>query len=127
MKTYSSIVAGLLMGVTAATPIVAQPLLAPGGQVCLQHNRMQSWHVLNDRQVDFTDLDRHHYIITMTPACLGITDPQAHLIFHTWQNLQCLPIGEIIEVTTPVFGRTQCAVDSVQLNGPQLPGYGTSG
>lgn len=122
MKIYNGILAGLLMGMTAATPVLAQP-----GQVCLQHNRMQSWKALNDRQIDFTDLDRHHYIITMTPACRGITDPQAHLIFHTWENLQCLPIGEIFDVTSPVFGRTSCAVASVQLNGPQLPGYGTSG
>ncbi len=121
MKVINGIVAGLLMGATAATPVLAQP------QACLQHNRMQSWKALNDRVLDFTDLDRHHYTVTMSHACLGLTDPQAHLIFHTWQNLQCLPPGEIIEVTTPVFGRTQCSVANVQPNGPFLPGYGTSG
>jgi len=121
MKAIKGVVAGLVMGATAATPLLAQP------QACLQHNRMQSWKALNDRVLDFTDLDRHHYTVTMQPACRGITDPQAHLIFHTWENLQCLPVGEIVVVTTPVFGRTQCAVAGVQPNGPFLPGYGSSG
>ena len=122
MKIISAVVAGLLMGATAATPVLAQ-----AGQACLQHNRMQSWRAMSEYEMDFTDIQRHHYLVSVTPACRGLTDPQAHLIFHTWENLQCLPVGEIIEVTSPVFGRTSCAISGVQQNGPQLPGYGSSG
>jgi len=122
MKIIPTIIAGLVGGTIAATPVVAQ-----AGPACFQHNRMQSWKAVNEHVIDFTDIDRHHYTITMTPACRGITDPQAHLVFHTWENLQCLPVGEIIVVTSPVFGRTQCAVASVQPNLPFLPGYGASG
>jgi hypothetical protein len=121
MKKSFSIIAGVLSGVIAATPVMAQ------GQACLQHNRMQSWRALDNRTLIFTDLDRHHYRVTMTPACRGVTDPQAHLVFHTWINLQCLPAGEIVSVRSPVFGLTSCAVDNVQIDGPFLPGYGSSG
>ena len=121
MRPIASIGVGVMAGVMAATPVLAQ------GQACLQHNRMQSWKPINDHTLDFTDLDRHHYTVTMMPACRGLTDPQAHLIFHTWENLECLPLGEIIVVTSPVFGHTQCAVAGVQTNGPFLPGYGSSG
>lgn len=119
-KRFAAII-GVLMGVAAATPVLAQ------GQACLQHNRMQSWKAINNHTLDFTDLDRHHYTVTMTPACLGVTDPLAHLIFHTWLNLECLPVGEIIDVTSPEFGRTSCSVAGVQADLPFNPGYGTSG
>jgi hypothetical protein len=122
MKIVPTIVAGLVGGVMAATPVLAQV-----GPACFQHNRMQSWRAVNDHVLDFTDIDRHHYTVTMTPNCVGITDPQAILIFHTWLNLQCLPVGEIVIVTTPLFGRTQCSVANVQPNLPFLPGYGSSG
>jgi hypothetical protein len=122
MKIVAIIVAGLVGGTMAATPILAQT-----GEACFQHNRMQSWKAINEHVIDFTDIQRHHYTITMTHDCRGITDPQAHLVFHTWQNLQCLPAGEIVIVTTPLFGATQCSVASVQPNLPFLPGYGASG
>ena len=121
MKGSFSIVIGVLAGTMAATPVIAQ------GMACLQHNRMQSWRAVDDHTLDFTDLDRHHYTVNMTPACRGLTDPQAHIVFHTWQNLECLPVGEIIVVTSPVFGATQCSVANVQAKGPFLPGYGASG
>lgn len=121
MKTRFAVVIGVLIGVAAATPVLAQ------GQACLQHNRMQSWKPINPNAFDVTDLDRHHYTVIMTHSCLGITDPLAHLIFHTWQNLECLPKGEIIDVTSPEFGRTQCSVAGVQANLPFNFGYGTSG
>ena len=121
MKTRFAAIIGVLMGVAAATPVLAQ------GQACLQHNRMQSWKAVNDHTLDFTDLQRHHYTVTMAHSCLGVTDPRAHLIFHTWLNLQCLPKGEIVDVTSPEFGRTQCSVSGVQANLPFNPGYGTSG
>src|SRR5579872_2145497 len=119
MNTKIAIFTGLLIGVMAATPVLAQ------GQACLQHNRMQSWKAIDDHTLDFTDLDRHHYIVSMTPACLGVTDPLAHLIFHTWLNLECLPSGEIVDVTSPEFGRTSCAVANVQIKPPVNPGYGS--
>jgi len=122
MKKSLSIIVGVLSGVIAATPVMAQ---AP--QACLQHNRMQSWKALDDHTLIFTDLDRHHYRVTMTPVCRGVTDPQAHLVFQTWINLQCLPVGEIVSVRSPVFGLTNCAVGNVQIEGPFLPGYGASG
>ena len=121
MKGIASIVVGVLIGVMAATPVLAQ------GQTCLQRNRMQSWKAINDHTLDFTDLNRNHYTITTNSACRGVTDPQAHLVFHVWQNLECLPIGEIIVVRSPVFGATQCSIASVQANGPILPTYGASG
>lgn len=120
MKMKFAAVIGVLMGVAAATPVLAQ------GQACLQHNRMQSWHPLNPFTLDFTDLNRHHYTVTMAHACLGVGDPRAHLIFHTWLNLECLPKGEIVDVVSPEFGRTQCSVAGVQANLPFNPGYGTS-
>ena len=116
MKTALGLIIGVLMGTVAATPILAQ------GEACLQHNRMQSWRAINEHTLDFTDLQRHHYTITMTPACRGVTDPLAHLIFHTWENLECLPVGEILMVTRPEFGATQCAVASVQAQAPAGPG-----
>lgn len=121
MRANPSFISGVLMGVMAATPVLAQ------GKACLQHNRMQSWKAIDDHTLDFTDLDRHHYLVTMTPACRGVTDPLAHLIFHTWLNLECLPAGEIVDVTSPEFGRTSCAVANVQAKAPFNPGYGSSG
>ena len=121
MNAGFAAIIGVLMGVAAATPVLAQ------GQACLQHNRMQSWKAIDEHRLDFTDRDRHHYTVTMTPACRGVTDPRAHLIFRTWLNLECLPKGEIIDVTSPEFGKTQCAVAGVQVNLPFNPGYGTSG
>ena len=122
MKIVAAIIVGLVGGTMAATPVLAQ-----AGPACFQHNRMQSWKAVNDHVIDLTDIDRHHYTITMSHSCLGITEPQAHLVFHTWQNLQCLPVGEIVVVRTPLFGATQCAVANVQPNLPFAPGYGASG
>jgi len=121
MKIKFAALVGVLMGVAAATPVLAQ------GQACLQHNRMQSYKAINEHVLDFTDLDRHHFIVSMDPACLGLRDPQSHLIFHTWINLECLPVGEIVDVVSPEFGRTSCAVSNVQIKLPFNPGYGTSG
>jgi hypothetical protein len=121
MKTKFAALVGVLMGVAAATPVLAQ------GQACLQRNRMQSWHPINDYILDFTDIIRHHYTVYMASACRGVGDPRAHLIFHIWLNLQCLPQGEIVTVVSPLFGHTQCSVSGVQANLPFNPGYGTSG
>lgn len=121
MKTRFAAVIGVLMGVAAATPVLAQ------GQACIQRNRMQSWKPINEYAFDVTDLNRHHYTVTMNSACRGVTDPRAHLIFHIWLNLQCLPRGEIVTVVSPLFGHTQCSVAGVQANLPFNPGYGTSG
>ena len=40
------------------------------------------------------------------------------LIFRTWQNLECLRIGEIVTVTSPGVGERQCAVAQVTAGAP---------
>ena len=113
MTTRNSILTGLLIGMTLATPVLAQP-----HEACLQHNRMKGWQAVNDHTMVFTDVFDHRYTVRTEPRCEGLDKGGARLVFHTWENLACLQQGQIISVIAPGTGRTTCAIASVTAGAP---------
>jgi len=113
MTTRNSILTGLLIGMTLATPVLAQP-----HEACLQLNRMKGWQAVNDQTMVFTDVFDHRYTVRTEPRCEGLDKGGARLVFHTWENLACLQQGQIISVIAPGTGRTTCAIASVTAGAP---------
>src|SRR3954468_19611708 len=107
----------LLIGLMAAT-MLATPVLAATGDVCLQHNRFMNWRALDEQTLVMTDIQYHRYTVHMEPRCQGVTSGAAKIIFRTWTNLGCLMPGEIVTVTSPGIGPRQCAVAAVQAGAP---------
>ena len=107
----------LLIGVLAGT-MLATPVLAASDAACLPHNRFMNWRALDEQTLVMTDIQYNRYTVRMMPRCQGVTNGAAILIFRTWQNLECLRVGEIVTVTSPGIGARQCAVESVQAGAP---------
>ena len=107
----------MLIGLVAGT-MLATPVLAASGEACLPHNRFMNWRALDEQTLVMTDIQYNRYTVRMEPRCQGVTNGAAKLIFHTWQNLECLRIGEIVTVTSPGVGERQCAIASVQAGAP---------
>jgi hypothetical protein len=113
MTTRNTILTGLLIGMTLATPVLARP-----HEACLQHNRVKSWRPVNDHTMVFADTFDRRYTVRTYPRCEGLDMTGARLVFHTWENLQCLRRGQIISVIAPGIGRTTCAIASVTTGTP---------
>lgn len=113
MKKKHSALVGILMAATVITPVLAADPAA-----CLQHNRMKGWQALSKDTMVFTDINFKRYTVKVMPACPGLDQGGAHLIFHTWENLACLQPGQIISVVAPGTGRTTCAIASVTAGAP---------
>ena len=107
----------LLIGVLTGT-MLATPVLAATGDACLPHNRFMNWRAVDEQTLVMTDLQYKKYTVRMMPRCQGVTNGAAILIFHTWQNLECLRVGDIVTVTSPGVGERQCAIASVQAGAP---------
>jgi hypothetical protein len=109
----NAVLIGILTGTMLATPV-----LAASDEACLPHNRLMNWRALDESTLVMTDIQYNRYTVHMEPRCQGVTNGAARLVFRTWQNLECLRVGEIITVTSPGLGQRLCAVASVQAGAP---------
>ena len=100
---------GALMGLMLATPVMAAT-----GEVCLQHNRILNLRALDNRTVVARDVNYHRFTIHMNSGCIGLDNAAAHLVFRTWQNLACVDHGDIIGVQAPGLGFVTCSIAGVQ-------------
>src|SRR5215831_17908349 len=107
----------LLVGLVAGT-MLATPVLAASGQACLPHNRFMNWRALDEQTLVMSDIWYNKYTVHMEPRCQGVTNGAARIIFQTWQNLECLRIGEIVTVISPGVGERQCAIAGVVAGAP---------
>jgi uncharacterized protein DUF6491 len=119
MRTMNLILAGLLMGATAATPV-----LAAAGDACLRHDRIWSSRVFDAHTVVVKDRANKEYTVRVRGACTGLTWGDAVLIFRTWTNLGCVGDGDLLGVRTPAFGFINCMIDTVQAGAPAAGGAG---
>jgi hypothetical protein len=101
-----------------AATLLASQVLAATGDVCLQHNRLQSWRAVDESTMLMTDLQMNQYTVRLNNRCSNLTQPAAQLVYRTWQNLACLNPGDIITVTAPGLGAVTCSVAGVQAGAP---------
>ena len=119
MKPKNAILAGLLIGMTAATPV-----MAASDQACLQHNRIWGTQVFDAHTIVVTDRSYKKYTVRLRGACTGLTNGDAILIFRTWTNLGCIGDGDLLGVRTPALGFINCMIDNVQAGAPAAGGPG---
>jgi len=110
------------LALIAAT--IAGPVLAAPNDVCLQHNRIWSWHVIDDHTIAVTDISQKRYTVHMRGACTGLTYPDAVLIFRSWSNLRCIYDDDILGVTSPGLGFVNCSIAGVEAGAPGAPTHG---
>lgn len=103
---------------TLAATLLATQAVAASGEVCLQHNRLQSWRAVDDSTMVMTDLQQNQYTVRMKGTCSNLARLQAKLIFRTWQNLACLQSGDIVAVTAPGMGSVTCSIAGVSAGAP---------
>ena len=102
------------IAVATLSCLILSSQMAAGEQVCLQHNRLQSWRVINQNTLEMTDRSRKVYHVTFRDGCPNATRSTATLVFgHSWRNLQCLGPGLAINVTAHGHGLRTCRVGSV--------------
>jgi hypothetical protein len=119
MKRKNVILVGLLIGMSAATPVQGAT-----DQACLQHNRIWSTKVFDDHTLVVTDRTYKQYTVRLRSACTGLTNGDAVLIFRTWQNLGCIGDGDLLGVRTPGLGFVSCYIANVQAGAPAAGGPG---
>jgi len=100
-----------------AASLVATQVVAASGDVCLQHNRLQSWRAVDNSTIVMTDLQYNQYTVRLKNRCSNIARPAAHIISRSWQNLACLAPGDIITVTAPGLGAVTCSIGGIQAGG----------
>ena len=104
-----------------AASLTATEALAAAGDVCLQHNRLQSWRAVDASTLVMTDLQQNRYTVRLNGRCANLTQAAAVLSYRTWQNLACLRSGDIITVAAPGLGAVTCSVAGVQAGAPGGP------
>jgi hypothetical protein len=113
VRKINMLVIGALVGA-----LVAGPVLAASGDVCLQNNRIWSWRMINQRTLLVTDVNYHPYIVRLTGGCVGLTNAIQALAFRTWTNLGCLKRGDEVIFHEPTLGRMSCFVTDVEPDHP---------
>jgi hypothetical protein len=109
----NAVLLGALMGAMLATPV-----MAAAGEVCLQHNRIWSTRALDDRTVVATDRNYNRFTIHMNAGCFALGRADSRLVFRTWQDLACVDRGDIIGVVAPGLGFINCSVAGVTAGAP---------
>ena len=109
MRKINVLVIGVLVGA-----LVAGPVLAASGDVCLQNNRIWSWQMINQRTLLVTDINYHPYTVRLTGGCVGLTNAIQALAFRTWTSLGCLKRGDEVIFREPTLGRMSCFVTGVE-------------
>jgi hypothetical protein len=112
MRKCGSAWIGILVGVTFATPLMAQDENA-----CLQRNRIWSWRALDESTLLYKDRTQKEYVVTFRNRCAHVTRSNATLIYRHAGSLSCLSPGDAIGVKAPGYPGSTCRVESVRAGG----------
>jgi hypothetical protein len=108
VNTSRVLVAGLIMGATLASPVLAAE------NACLQGNRVWGWQALDDRTLVVTDRNYKRYTVHLTGGCVGLDRyAAAPLVVTTKTSLGCVGQGDRIAFRAPGLGPLTCVVTSV--------------
>jgi hypothetical protein len=113
VKRAHYILTGILSGVLAAVP-----LLAEAQNACLQRNRVVSWRPVNETTIVYTDRQMDQWTVTLRDSCRNLTTPNATLVYRNWSSLSCLSRGDYFRVGSAGRGMSTCRVNTVQAGGP---------
>jgi uncharacterized protein DUF6491 len=114
----NAILVGTLIG-----SMLASPVLAASGNVCLQRNRVVSWRAVDENTIVYTDRQMNQYTVTLRDRCSPLTQSTAVLVYRNWASLSCLQSNDAIRVKATGRALTTCRVATVQAGAPtQAPG-----
>ena len=108
MNRTKTIIIGVLMGATLASPVLAAET------ACLPSNRIWGWQAVNDRTLTVTDRNYNRYTVHLSGGCINlrqyVADP---LVFRTRTELGCVGQGDRIAFNSPGLGPMTCFVTGV--------------
>jgi len=108
MKTKNMLVVGLLLGATAASPVLAAE------KACLQSNRVWGWQALDDKTLVVTDRNYKRYTVHLTGGCIGLDKyAAAPLVVRTRTSLGCVGEGDRVAFQAQGLGPLTCTVTDV--------------
>jgi hypothetical protein len=115
MTSFRAIVAGLLIGATLASPVLAAE------EACLQANRVWGWQALNDRTLIVTDRTYNRYTVRLSGGCINLAqNTSQQLVFRTKTSLGCVSAGDRVAFNSPGLGPLTCFVNAVE-EAPKQP------
>jgi hypothetical protein len=91
---------------------------------CLQNNRIWGWRVINERTLIVNDRQNRPFVVRLSGGCIGLTNANMRMGFHTWTNLGCLARGDRVSFVAPALGQQSCFVQDVQPFRGAVPGRG---
>jgi len=101
---------GILLGVSAASPVLA----ATEEKACLQTIRIWGWQAVNDRTLIITDRTYNKYTVNLSGGCINLSQyTGVNLLFRTKTSLGCVTPGDQVAFNSPGLGRQSCFVNSV--------------
>jgi hypothetical protein len=114
MNNFKSLVAGLLLAVFCASPV-----LAAADAACLQNNRIWGWQALDQRTLLVTDRQYNKYTVHLTGGCINLDKyVGATLLIRGKTELGCVSQGDRIAFDSPGIGPQTCFVTTVQAGAP---------
>jgi len=115
MTRIRAVVAGLLIGATLASPVLAAE------EACLQSNRIWGWQAVNDRTLIVTDRTYNRYTVRLSGGCINLSQyTSAQLAFRTRTSLGCVGQGDMVAFNSPGIGPLSCFVTGVE-EAPKQP------
>lgn len=116
MSSFRAIIAGLLIGATLASPVLAAE------DACLQANRIWGWQAVNDRTLVVTDRTYNRFTVRLSGGCINLAQNTGQqLVFRTKTSLGCVSQGDRIAFNSLGLGRLTCFVNGVE-ESPKEPG-----
>jgi hypothetical protein len=117
MEMFKRLLIGILLGVSAASPV-----LAAEEQACLQNNRIWGWQAVNDRTLIVTDRTYNRYTIDLSGGCINLSQyTGVNLLFRTKTALGCVTAGDRIAFNSPGIGPQTCFVNAVRAGTAPAP------
>ena len=109
MTTSKTVVAGLLIAATLASPVLAAE------EACLQANRIWGWQAVNDRTLSVIDRGYNRFTVHLSGGCINLSQYTSQpLAFRTKTNLGCVSQGDMVAFKSPGLGPMSCFVNGVE-------------
>jgi hypothetical protein len=87
--------------------------MAQAAEVCLRPIRILTWAAVDTRTLIVVDRDKQHFLVRLTGACAGLTNPGNPIIIRSASELGCVRRGDTVSYVDPALGTDRCPIQEV--------------